>query len=158
MNVLESTLRNEIPQFASFLSAYDQCSPEIQEIVREMSAIILDENTDSDDKMHAIDTFIEALWPGLATDALEHHQVLENSDEFKEASEALDRQESEFSDRVRKLMDEQGKNQDDLADVMGVTQPAIANILNRRCRPQQRTIARFAAALGVEASELWPDN
>lgn len=158
MNVLEQTFRNEIPQFASFLNAYVNCSPEIQAIVVEMSKIIVSEDADTDDKMHAIDAFIEALWPSLATDAIERHQLMEQSDEFKNAGALLDQEEATFSEKVRNLMEAKGLTQEYLAQATGVTQPAIANILNRSCRPQQRTVSRFAAALGVEPSVLWPSG
>lgn len=80
MDVLERTVRNVVPQFASFLSAYDECSPEIQEVIREMSQIILSNETDADEKMHAIDVFVEALFPGLTRDAIEADAALQQSD------------------------------------------------------------------------------
>lgn len=77
---------------------------------------------------------------------------------FKVVVASLDEEEAAFAARVRKLMHEKGMTQADLAEATGVTQPAIANILNRNCRPQQRTIARFAEALEVDPSELWPNR
>ncbi|MFM7038566.1 MAG: helix-turn-helix domain-containing protein [Planctomycetaceae bacterium] len=52
-------------------------------------------------------------------------------------------------------MEEKNMSQETLASLMGVSQPAISNMLNRRCRPQRRTIVRFAQALGVTEEELW---
>jgi transcriptional regulator with XRE-family HTH domain len=46
--------------------------------------------------------------------------------------------------------------QEMLAEKAGVGQPAISNMLNRQCRPQRRTIQKFAAVLGVSPDELWP--
>lgn len=46
--------------------------------------------------------------------------------------------------------------QDQLAEKIGVGQPAISMMLKRQCRPQKRTVQRLAEALGVAAEELWP--
>jgi len=46
--------------------------------------------------------------------------------------------------------------QEELAEKTGVGQPAISNMLNRQCRPQHRTVRRFADALGISPEELWP--
>jgi transcriptional regulator with XRE-family HTH domain len=47
-------------------------------------------------------------------------------------------------------------SQEDLAKATGVSQPAISNLFTRGNRPQQRTIGKFAQALKVEVSDLWP--
>jgi transcriptional regulator with XRE-family HTH domain len=43
-----------------------------------------------------------------------------------------------------------------LADKLGLGQPAISMMLQRNCRPQKRTVVRLADALGVAPEELWP--
>jgi transcriptional regulator with XRE-family HTH domain len=53
-------------------------------------------------------------------------------------------------------MKKHGMTQAELAEKTDVNQPAIANMLSRECRPQRRTIAKLAAAFGVEPEELWP--
>ncbi len=69
----------------------------------------------------------------------------------------MNRQEATFADRLRELMAERGLTQVELAAKVGVGQPAIANMLGRTCRPQQKTVAKLAAALGVEPAALWPE-
>ena len=67
-------------------------------------------------------------------------------------------------------MDEKGWNQETLADKIGISQPAISNMLNRHCRPQnlndsaprggvrgfsRHRLARFfvsASVLGIQAT------
>ncbi|TWT31152.1 helix-turn-helix protein [Posidoniimonas corsicana] len=68
----------------------------------------------------------------------------------------MDEQEAAFADKVRQLMQEQGKSQIELGEQMGVSQSAISNMLSRKCRPQRRTIDRAAEALGVPPTDLWP--
>jgi lambda repressor-like predicted transcriptional regulator len=50
-----------------------------------------------------------------------------------------------------------GVTQVQLAETIGVGQSAIAMMLQRECRPQRRTVARMAEALGVTPETLWPE-
>ncbi len=43
-----------------------------------------------------------------------------------------------------------------LAEMIGLRQSAIANLLARDCRPQRRTVKKLAEALDVPPSALWP--
>ena len=69
----------------------------------------------------------------------------------------MDHQEATFADRLRELMAERGLTQAELAAKVGVGQPAIANMLGRTCRPQRKTVAKLATALGVEPTALWAE-
>ncbi|HEX8323484.1 MAG TPA: helix-turn-helix transcriptional regulator [Tepidisphaeraceae bacterium] len=68
----------------------------------------------------------------------------------------LEGQERTFASKLDQLMKKHGMTQAELAEKTDVNQPAIANMLSRECRPQRRTIAKLAAAFGVEPEELWP--
>jgi transcriptional regulator with XRE-family HTH domain len=68
----------------------------------------------------------------------------------------LENEETVFADRLRAEMERKNISQETLAAMTGVGQPAISNILTRRCRPQRKTVARFAQALNVSEEELWP--
>lgn len=70
---------------------------------------------------------------------------------------STDSMEDVFIGRVRNLMERKRISQTDLAGRIGCTQPAISQMLNRRCRPQRQTILKIADALGVDARDLWPD-
>ena len=72
------------------------------------------------------------------------------------ALDALDGDEDTFARRVGEVMATRGLTQAELAEKVGLGQPAISMMLNRACRPQRKTVLRFAEALGVPPSELWP--
>jgi lambda repressor-like predicted transcriptional regulator len=65
-------------------------------------------------------------------------------------------EEGQFADRLRQVMADRGITQEQLAKAIGVGQSAISMMLQRKCRPQKRTVRRLAAALGVVPEALWP--
>jgi transcriptional regulator with XRE-family HTH domain len=69
----------------------------------------------------------------------------------------MNTQEATFAQRVRELMETKRISQQELADRVGCSQPAISQMLNRSCRPQKKTILKIAEALQVQAQDLWPD-
>jgi transcriptional regulator with XRE-family HTH domain len=64
---------------------------------------------------------------------------------------------SEFTERLHELMARKCVTQEELSRRMGCSQPAISQLLNRKCRPQKKTIVRLADALHISPRELWPD-
>ena len=62
-----------------------------------------------------------------------------------------------FADRLRELMTTKCVTQQELSNRIGCSQPAISQMLNRKCRPQKNTIFKLAEALQVQPRELWPD-
>lgn len=62
-----------------------------------------------------------------------------------------------FAEALHKLMRERDLTQERLGELVGVSQAAISNMLNRDCRPQRKTIEKFAEALGVSPRSLWPN-
>ena len=142
---------------ARILRAFVECSGPIQNIVLEMAEVISDSESDEDDREVAFDAMMEALFPGMTTDVLERYHERLRSPEAAEAAKQLRGEEEGFADRVRKLMKERGVTQDDLGEAAGIGQSAVSNILTRRCRPQRRTVLKFASSLGVTPAELWPE-
>src|SRR5690242_20119616 len=69
----------------------------------------------------------------------------------------MDREEAVFAERLRELMEAKGMTQAELADKLGIGQPAISMMLNRACRPQRKTVIDIAQALEVPPEDLWPD-
>jgi transcriptional regulator with XRE-family HTH domain len=67
-------------------------------------------------------------------------------------------EEQTFAQRLSAFLTEKEMTQEQLASAIGVGQSAISNMLNRQCRPQRKTVARIAAALGIEPAELWSSN
>lgn len=153
---LQDLLSTQTIQCAPYFAAFRECSPEVQEIVLDMAAIIADADSSEDERGHAVDVMVEALFPGMAADLMERHEKAMHHPESEDVRAALDAEEAAFAERVRFFMREKSLTQQMLADQLGIGQSAVANMLNRQCRPQQRTVARFAKALGVSPEELWP--
>jgi lambda repressor-like predicted transcriptional regulator len=163
MTTLEhDILKAQLLQAAKFLRAYLECSDEIQAGVRELLDVLNDPETDEDDREATLFTLADALFPNphegrLGMDLEQSEQVGAGfSDEVRQAIEDLDREEETFAERLRAVMERRGLNQEALAAKLGIGQPAISNMLNRQCRPQRRTVLRFAEALEVPPDELWP--
>lgn len=148
---------NSDPEVRSFVSAFMECDPQTQEIVKQMMAIICDDSADEDEKDLANETVIEALFPSLMVECENAYDAACETAGSREAEDSLNHEEAMFADRVRTLMDDRGMKQEELAMATGVSQPAISNILNRSCRPRRATVAKFAEALGVTPQELWPE-
>ena len=68
----------------------------------------------------------------------------------------LNEEEQSFSARLVAEMEKRQMTQEALAKAAGISQPAVSNIINRKCRPQHRTVLRFAEVLGVAPELLWP--
>jgi len=141
---------------ARILRAFVECNEAMQNIVLEMAEIISNSESTEEDREVAFDAMIEALFPGTSTDFLEHYHAKLQTPEGREAAAELQQEEEAFASVVRSLMKDRNVTQSELADAAGIGQPAISNILTRRCRPQRRTIVKLASALGVEPTELWP--
>lgn len=149
--------------FARFFRAYLDCDDDVQAIVRRQAIVATDPESDEDDRALALVTVCEALFPdyspfdgqlGLDLADLERHATGQD----RASLEEMDRQEATFADRLAAAMTAKGLTQAQLATAIGVGQPAISNMLNRACRPQSRTVARLAEALGMRPEELWPDR
>jgi transcriptional regulator with XRE-family HTH domain len=69
----------------------------------------------------------------------------------------MDSQEAAFANRLRELMTEKCVTQQELAQRIGCSQPAVSQMLNRNSRPHKKTILKLAEALNVQPQELWPD-
>lgn len=163
MDVIDNDLKkNGLLLGAKFLHAYLECSNEIQEGIRELVAVLSDPETDEDDRQMTLCTLADALFPSphhgaLGMDLEESETIgAHQSEEMRDAVADMDRQEATFSERLAAAMRDKGMRQEELAAKAGIGQPAISNILNRQCRPQARTVVRFAEALGICPDELWP--
>lgn len=148
--------------FSKCFREYMECSDEVQQSIRDMINIAESPETSFEDRMMAIETIAEALFPGhvngeLGIDISEADEAaVKNYPDGRAALQELDDEEAEFADRLQAAMDKKNWNQSELANKSGVGQPAISMMLVRNCRPQKRTIAKLAAALGVPEKELWP--
>lgn len=146
---------------AKFLRAYLECNDEIQEVVRDTLDILNDPEIDEGDREMSLATLADALFPNyhqgeLGLDYEESEEEATNKfPEFQTVVDELDREEASFSDNLGRIMSERNISQTELAQSIGVGQPAVSNMLARNCRPQRRTIQRLAEALGVQPEDLW---
>jgi lambda repressor-like predicted transcriptional regulator len=147
--------------FAQVFRAFLEASGEVQEVIKSMVRVVNDPQVDDDDREAAIETLMEALFPAshegeLGID-LDDVQQVERSG-YTEASRSIALEEQAFANNLRHVMETRGVTQQQLAERIGVGQPAISMMLARECRPQRRTVERIAEALGVSADELWNDR
>jgi DNA-binding XRE family transcriptional regulator len=138
-------------------SAFDECSDEIQEVIRDMIEVFNSSESTEDEKKAALYTIVEAIFPALAINILDACENIRKNPQSQIYNDELSRQEEYFADKVRKIMADKSITQEQLADRIGIGQSAICNMLNRKCRPQKRTIEKVARALDVEISDLWKD-
>lgn len=154
----------EMPARQRFLRALAGCSDEQQEVVFRMFRVVESEQSTPSERKRALMTIADALFLNPDNEGeygmdLADSESLAAEDYSRLASEVagLDSQEADFAERLRGLMTSKNVTQQELADRIGCSQPAISQMLNRKCRPQRRTILKAADALGVRPQELWPD-
>lgn len=147
--------------FAEFLPAYLAQSPEMREMIHRMVAIVTDSEADEDDRVMALHTLYDVLFPepspydglsGIDLDDLKRFAT----GEMKEAFEELDREQTAFAERLRAAMAAKGMTLARLAETVGMDQAALAGLLDLQWRPQSPLVAKIAEVLGMRTEELWP--
>src|SRR4051812_22515359 len=157
-----NSLTADLLRCAPLVQAFLECSDELQAHARKLFATLTNPETDEDDRALAAMTLADVLFPNrhegeLGSDLQECEAMgAQYSAETHETLERMDREEATFADRLRAAMQERGVTQVQLAEQTGVGQSAIAMMLQRTCRPQRRTVARMATALGIPPEQLWP--
>jgi lambda repressor-like predicted transcriptional regulator len=159
--IRRAEMNTQISQmFATCLCAFRECSDEIQAMIVEMASIANDPEATPDEREAAVATIAEALFPdgdgGPPGVDLEESESLDVQGPEKAILEALDAEEATFAKRLAALLREKQMTQVQLAESIGVGQPAISMMLSRKCRPQRRTVEKIAGALGVAPNDLWP--
>jgi len=157
---------NSVPQEMRqrFLGVLAERSDEIQGVVFEMVGIVEDPRTTPSERHHALSMIADALFLnsgeggecGQDRVASEASAAARCSAPVRELQE-IGCQEAAFADRLRELMEAKRMTQQELSSRVGCSQPAISQMLNRKCRPQRKTILKLAEALQVPPQELWPD-
>ena len=147
-----------------FWGALAECNDAVQEVVVKMLGVVKNPHTTRTERQRALMTIADALFPitdesgdyGLDLAASEAEAAATSASLTREV-EKMDSQEATFAHRLRSLLDAKQISQNELADRVGCSQPAISQMLNRNCRPQKKTILKLAEALNVKAQDLWPD-
>jgi transcriptional regulator with XRE-family HTH domain len=152
------------PTRQRFLHALAECSDELQEVTFQMLSVVENEQSTPSERKRALMTIADALFLNPDTDGDYGMDLVASeslaAEEFPRLAsevERMDSQETTFAERLRELMTSKNVTQQELADRVGCSQPAISQVLNRKCRPQKRTILKVAEALSVHPRELWPD-
>ena len=117
-----------------------ECSDASQKSVIELIAILENDQLSVDDRRQAARAIADALSLRVECEV-----------------QKTDSQEADFAKRLRSLLDKKGVTQHQLAERIGCTQPAISQMLNRKCRPMRKTLMKISEALNIDVRELWPD-
>ncbi|WP_417730838.1 helix-turn-helix domain-containing protein [Rosistilla oblonga] len=154
-----------------FIHKYMECSDEVQSVVRSMFAVIDSENTTEDDRHRAFATIADALHlkptEGHGAYGLDFRKsqveiATKHPDPawrpiIADRQKQMDSQEATFAGRVKAILQQKNITQEELAQRIDCTQSAVSKMLNRKSRPQRKTILKMAIALNVEPTQLWPD-
>ena len=163
MNNLQNDLhQSNIMIFAQLNRAFLECNDSVQEAILGMLDILTASDSQASEKEMALATVHEALFPSthngaLGADVAELEESAAEDPNIRSVLEEMDAEEAEFVDRVDAAMKAKGLSQTDLADALGIGQPAVSMMLARKSRPQKRTVKKIAEALGVSSGELWPN-
>ncbi|MDH5681761.1 MAG: helix-turn-helix transcriptional regulator [Spirochaetota bacterium] len=83
-------------------------------------------------------------------------RLLKTDNEYRKASEELDKEEEYFLRRYTELKASKGiKTQEEMARRSGISQSYISVIESGKHRPQMRTLVKLAETFGVDVNELW---
>lgn len=153
-----SALQASAPIVLALAECEDELRAEAMQLFEQLASGALDE----EQRFATTALLAEILFPNAdangmpGLDLQEAETLAFSADpETKVLLAGMDAEESAFAQRLRELMAIKGLTQAELADKVGIGQPAISMMLNRACRPQRKTILRFAEALGVSPEELW---
>lgn len=124
------------PDRQRLIAAIFESGDRVQQIVTPLLPVVKNPNATNTDREQALREIEKVL--------------------FVESEQPGTQQES-FAERLKQLMAAKQVSQQELAERVGCSQPAISQMLNRMCRPQKRTILKLAEALTVHPHELWPD-
>lgn len=163
--VMEWLRSVSIPNRKRILCALAECSDEFSHVVGSLIEVVKDSRTTSVERQRALMTIADALFLNPDEDDGEYGQDLAASEAYAAEKveplgrvvQRMDSQESLFADRLREVMESKRLSQLELAGRVGCSQPAISQMLSRKCRPQKKTILKLAEALNVNATDLWPD-
>jgi transcriptional regulator with XRE-family HTH domain len=148
-----------------FLTRLAECSDAVQQVVIKLLGVIKHPDTTPAERQRALMTIADALFINPDETDGGYGQDLLVSESYAAARvprlarevEKMNTQEATFAQRLRELMEAKRISQQELADRVQCSQPAISQMLNRACRPQKKTILKLAEALNVQPRDLWPD-
>lgn len=137
--ILEWTQSMSVPDRTRFLGALGECGDQVQQTVLSLLSVLKDPQTTPVKRRQALGTIAERLFLVPC------------------GEDGRNGQQESFAERLKELMAAKQVSQQELANRIGCSQPAISQMLNRMCRPRKQTILKLAEALSVQPRELWPD-
>ena len=151
-------------ELEKFCRTLMECSDQVREDVLQMFEIAEDASRAPADRIRALNTIADQLhlipdnegrfgMDLVASEELSASEVPALAVHVKQ----MNSQEAEFVERLRELMKKKQVTQEQLAERIECSQPAISQMLNRKCRPQRKTLNKIAKALDVDVRSLWPD-
>ena len=161
---LRSLLSMQADELQRFCRALMECSDQVRADVLRMFEIAEDSNVSIADRLRALNTIADQLHlirdpdGRFGMDLADSERLV--AGQFPALAyqvKQMDSQEAEFAERLRDLMKKKQITQKQLAERIECSQPAISQMLNRKCRPQRKTLNKIASALDVDVRELWPD-
>jgi transcriptional regulator with XRE-family HTH domain len=152
------------PQQQAFISALLECGEQLRTDAERLMSIVDDPNSRPGERGRAWNTLLDQFHL-LPDDEGRYGMDLARSEAgaaqryplLASEVEQMDSQEALFADRLRQIMKDKNITQQELAARIDCSQPAISQMLNRKCRPQRKTLDKIASALRVDVRELWPD-
>ncbi len=142
-----------------------ECSDEVQDVVITLIDVVKHPDTAEADRRLALMTIADAL--DLNPDevdgeygqdaVLSEGYAAERNKPLAREVAKMNTQEEAFAARLREIMTAKQVSQQELAERVGCSQPAVSQMLHRACRPQRKTILKLAEALNVSPRDLWPD-
>ena len=141
-----------------YLRAYLACNFVMKQAVESMIAVIDSPESDEQDKMlayHTIDGILK-----MEEHAARDTFLLTDDDPGFGDRETDSQEESAaptattFGDRIRKLMEEKGITQAQLAERMGVSQPAVNKLITKTMKPKEETAKRMLDAMKITPEEV----
>lgn len=147
-----------------FIGVLAACGDESRQVMVNLLAVVKDPRTTLFDRQNALTSIADALFSnreqrddlGPDSESSPARTSAEHSALIHEV-QGTGTQQAAFAARLRELMEARRISQQELADRVGCSQPAISQMLNRHRRPQKQTILKLAEALHVPARDLWPD-
>jgi len=136
-----------------FILALKDCDDELRGVASELLVQLAGGELDAHEEASTLNLLAEMLSPHANHTYM---MAVEASPDAARITADMLRQEATFADRLQATMTARGITQAELAEKIGVGQPAVSMMLNRTCRPQKKTVHKIATALGVTPADLGP--
>jgi lambda repressor-like predicted transcriptional regulator len=163
MNPIATLEASALQAAAPIILALAECDEELRTEAIDLFKQLVSGELDEEQRFATTALLAEILFPNADQKGLPGLDLVEAeaiaplvAPESKDILAGMDEEESVFADRVRAQMAAKGLTQAELAAKVGIGQSGISMMLNRTCRPQQKTVRRFAEALGIPPEDLWP--